>query len=804
MTLLSLSRLRRLDAAELTWRAREATHVAIERLSAQLQKPRWHQPDLLRAFSRSPRHDRVRSQLSDGRWQDAHAALAREVHEGACNFVIAPRLRQEIVRDIQRRFPAATDDARVRGDRVIAGRYDLLGYRELEFDGAGWHTDPVNGKTAPLHFWTQVPYLSPECGDHKVTWEFNRHQHWLELGRAYWLTSDGRYRQEFLRQLGSWLDANPPLMGINWASMLELSFRSLSWIWALNFFAAGAEDDDSPWIIDLLLGIDRQLDHVERHLSHYFSPNTHLLGEALALYVAGRTLPWLRASTRREAIGRRVLLQEIGRQIGADGGHCERSPHYHRYTLDFYLLALAVARLTDDTAAATFERACARLADAARALADDRGRLPLIGDDDGGSLLPIARRPADDVRDSLAIAAALTARSDVLIGEPTEEVCWMLAHEKFTDVRLRLDRAPQSQPAVSTALPATGYYISRNADGDHLIVDGGTHGYLNGGHAHADALSLTFTRRGQPLLIDTGTGLYTIDPAVRDRFRSSNLHNTLVLNGRSQSVTRGPFHWHQTTDASTRRWRTNRQFDYFVGWHDGYTPATHSRHVLMLHGDLLMVADCITSPTGNITDVIQASVHWHLHPDWNVEVADNKAALAAGTERIALHTAGGTIAKFVADASGLGWYAPAYGRIEPTTALRVDARGRVPLWLVSVFSLDPAHAVEQVTCERLDVSAGTPHHAAVVRIRRAGGHDHIVIAEPAEDGAPLRWQSADIEADALMFYGRERDGEFTAFAIVDTTTVRSDRHPLLQSSYSSRVPDLFVDLGRDHENRKAS
>src|SRR5204863_7936264 len=75
-----------------------------------------------------------------------------------------------------------------------------------------------------------------------------------------------------------------------------------------------------PLLVDLLAARDRQLAHVERNLSYYFSPNTHLLGEALALYVAGSALPDLAASARRRALGRTILLDEIGRQIGADGG----------------------------------------------------------------------------------------------------------------------------------------------------------------------------------------------------------------------------------------------------------------------------------------------------------------------------------------------------------------------------------------------------------------------------------------------------------------------------------------------------
>ena len=42
--------------------------------------------------------------------------------------------------------------------------------------------DPVHARRVPRQFWSTVPYLDPECGDHKIIWELNRHQHWLVLG----------------------------------------------------------------------------------------------------------------------------------------------------------------------------------------------------------------------------------------------------------------------------------------------------------------------------------------------------------------------------------------------------------------------------------------------------------------------------------------------------------------------------------------------------------------------------------------------------------------------------------------------
>ena len=78
------------------------------------------------------------------------------------------------------------------------------------------------------------PVSRPAVGDHKIIWELNRHQHWLPLGRAAWLTGDARYAQAIRAQLDDWLAGNPPLVGINWASMLEIGFRSISWTWALH------------------------------------------------------------------------------------------------------------------------------------------------------------------------------------------------------------------------------------------------------------------------------------------------------------------------------------------------------------------------------------------------------------------------------------------------------------------------------------------------------------------------------------------------------------------------------------------
>jgi Heparinase II/III-like protein/Heparinase II/III N-terminus len=693
----------------------------------------------------------ARSAVARGDDAVAHRALLRHLRARHSAFPLGAREVDALSTVIRSTFPLATDHARARADAVLRGEYDLLGYRGLDAGSPpDWHTDPVHGRRAPAKYWSTVAYLDPAYGDHKVIWELNRHQHWLALARAYALTSDRRYYREFVTQLESWLAANPPLRGINWASMLEIAFRSLSWLWALEIFSTAAEGDvtgEPAWTVDLLLAIDRQLVQVEHNLSHYFSPNTHLSGEALALYVAGHALPELAAGRRRLAAGREVLVREAGRQIRPDGGHAELSGHYHRYSTDFYLLALAVARRAGDPAAAVFDDAARRQAQFLRTLADDRGIRPQIGDDDGGQLFPMCGRDPADCRDTLAIASIMLEWPELAVGPVPEEAFWMCGAAAAT-------RGSAEQPArwPSAVFDASGYYVSRTPAGDHLIFDAGPHGYLNGGHAHADALAIVLTVAGEPLLIDPGTATYTMDPALRDRFRSTAMHNTLMLDDRPQSHGAGPFHWRSTANAHAPVRAMTDGCDYVEGTHDGYAPRRHTRRVLAIHGLGWWILDHVLG-SGDA----DLAIHWHLHP---------AVAVASIGNSVALMTHGGRTLPFVTSApltllpSGheLALWSPAYGRTESAPVLRSAARTVLPSTVATFIAAADA-PFDTLSIEPVPIvhAPGDHWQAAAFRLHWVGGTmllaaviEHSGIAADASSAPSSPWGTADLTTDARL------------------------------------------------------
>ena len=788
-----LSRIRQLTLEEASWRTRELAATLRDRIRFRVRRPEWP-------------HTSSSSIAAD---------VIKRLHDGQSRCVIDPCLAPVMREEILSRFPSATADAAMRGERLLAGQHDLLGYRELTM--SDWHSDPVHHRRAPLVCWAEVPYLDPSIGDHKIIWELNRHQYWLQLGRAYWLTGDSRYARSIVDQLESWLETNPPLTGINWASMLEIGLRTISWTMTIHF-VAGNGDISFP-LARCLVALDRQLTHLEEHLSYYFSPNTHLTGEALALYVVGQAFPELDSSRRWVEIGRRILLREIERQILPDGGHVERSMHYQRYTLDFYLLALLTARRARDAhAERAFVSAAARLADFTYGIADDEGRLPLIGDDDGGMLWPIAGRECADVRDSLAIAAVVLNRPHLAPWGLQEETFWMAAPEAIASAtaidapRTAIDAARTAIGAARTAIgaartlsgprsqtfPDTGYIVMRSHD-DHAVLDAGAHGYMNGGHAHADALSLTLSIRDRPLLIDPGTATYTMDPQLRDRMRGSLNHNTVCVDGRPQAIPAGPFHWATAADARLQASRHNTCFDWVEATHDAYAPVQHRRSLIRADGSGWLVVDELRRTDVADDAIHSAATHWHFHPGWMLR-EEGLGALRAthldGAEAWLLFDAGELSLNHGDEESGLGWYAPVYGSLLPTWSARVTRRIRLPFSMLSW--IDAATPNSFPDLQRITVNADPSGEAISARVVN-GDFASVYLLRPGEpasrDGRACG--TPDYQTDARVLHFRTRGETPVVLDLIDASHALALRDGLLSVAVTERVRDLHLQVNDD-------
>jgi hypothetical protein len=509
------------------------------------------------------------------------------------------------------------DNVVERANRIIEGRFSLLGFSDLSFGNPpDWHLEPISNKRVPLLHWSRINYLDASlAGDKKITWELNRHQYFSTLGRAYWLTDDEAYAETFISHLESWMQENPPKLGINWASSLEVSFRAISWLWALHFFKESKLLMPATYLRALKF-LYLHATHLETYLSTYFSPNTHLTGEALGLYYLGTMLPEFRDAARWHERGKAILLNALDFQIRPDGVYFEQSSYYHRYTADFYTHFYILSQTNGETAAPVHIEKLKALLDHLMYITRPDGTSPLFGDDDGGRLVHLDERAPNDFRSVLATGAALFARGDYkyVARNATEETFWLLGSEGLKT----FDELQPDKPAdESRAFTESGYFVMRDGwtrNSNYLMVDCGPHGAVNHVHAHSDALSFELAARGRTLLIDPGTFTYTGSAELRDLFRSSAAHNTLTIDGESSSVPAGTFNWQRVANSTLRQWSTHRRFDYFEGTHDGYArlsqPAAHTRAILFLKDDYFIVRDRVESEGTR-----QYDLHFHFGAD---------------------------------------------------------------------------------------------------------------------------------------------------------------------------------------------
>lgn len=519
------------------------------------------------------------------------------------NFFLGFRQINETV-EIFRQFFGDSSARKVIGkaDNIIKGKFDLLGYSNLDFGAAvNWHFEPLAKKHSPLKHWKQFDELdATETGDKKIIWELNRHQHFFTLGVAFQLSGDEKYAVAFVRHLESWIEQNPPGMGINWISSLEVAFRAISWIWAFNLF----KDSESftPEIFQKALKfLYLHGQHIEKYLSTYYSPNTHLTGEALGLYYLGTQLPFFQKAAHWQKLGDEILMAELDRQIFSDGVYFEQTTWYQRYTADFYIHFLILKKLSakknNNVSSGKLEIKLQSALDFLMYVTRPDGTTPIIGDDDGGRLLPLTNAKPDDFRGTLAVGAVLFERGDYkfISEETSEEVIWLLGKQGAAGFQKIPARTPSEK---SISFKDGGYYILRDGwakTDNYLLIDCGEVGSLSGGHGHADALAIELAIHGKTLLVDSGTYSYHESNATRDYFRSTKAHNALTIDDRSSSETNGKFAWKTRAKAELNSWICEDRFDFFEGLHDGYKnlAANCERSILFLKNDYWIMRDFV-------------------------------------------------------------------------------------------------------------------------------------------------------------------------------------------------------------------
>jgi hypothetical protein len=633
--------------------------------------------------------ERMRQQVT-ARWdakrcQHGHD-FARELPQNflssAGHFFFEPPEVETLCTLLRQRLPGVAADIVTRAEKICRHQFDLLGYEGLDYGAEiDWHLDLVHGKRSPRKPWFKVRYLDfNEVGDSKVTWELNRHQHLVTLAKAYRLCGDEKFAREIIDQWKHWQVENPYPIGMNWASSLEVAFRSLSWTWVyflLDDTAVLTPELRHEWARALAISGR----HVETYLSTYSSPSTHLLGQAVALFFLGSAFPELPKAQRWQDKGWNILLEAAASQVRTDGFYCQRSTYYHVYALDLFLHARVLAAIRGTPVPTEFDVTLVQMLDAL-CLLGRAGVPPRWGDDDGGRVFDPRRNRVEHMLDPLSTGAALFGKGDwkFAAGGLREETLWLLGPYGLA-VFDELKSSPPSTDPV--ALRASGFYLMPEAEtGQQLAIDAGPHGP---GHGHADALSVTLGCDGRTLLLDPGTFEYAVESGERAPYRGTGAHNTLRVDGRDQADSVGPFRWANAPVVRVESWSVGEHFALFTASHDGYArlaePVTHRRWVFHRRGQFWFVRDVAAGQGTH-----QLEVTWHLGPALSpVSTRDN--LFADGEGSLGLVTVEG---HRWSQSAHRGTWSPVYGQMERAMVLTFSSSAILPAEFITLLVRNPS------------------------------------------------------------------------------------------------------------------
>jgi len=561
----------------------------------------------------------------------------------------------------------AAEVERVAG-RVLNGITPMLGSEITVGAKPAWRKDYVSGIESGTAYFRKLPYLDAALvGDHKIVWELNRHQQLAVLAMAALLTGRDEYANECARLLESWLEDNPFLRGINWTSALEVAFRALSWIWILS------------WVGDRLPASlrDRLATELYHHglylannLSVYFSPNTHLLGEAVVLHLLGRFFPAWPRSAEWERQGSRVVEQQMNFKMQADGVHFEQSTYYHVYAVDFFLLHRIFARGVSQEYDAKLRAGIEYL----RAILGPRWEIPLIGDDDGGRLFHPFGDRAQFGRSTLATAALVFDERSWLraTADLAEQAIWWLG--------------PRDAPAAVVSAQSTSRLFRASgmavlASDDILITfDAGPFGWAGAGHSHSDTLSVTLTVGSEEILVDAGTFTYVGDANWRNWFRGSAAHNTVRIDGRNQATPAGPFRWVEKPEVEIESWDSDTTRDAITAI-CRYDAVRHRRRIVFEKANRRLI----------IEDEVEGSTDQHvIEQFWHF--GSEAQTCGVSSWKIGSHTiltVTGQFTRELTSGGEHGWRSRVLGRKEPSQVLRLHGSSTLPASIQAVFTFGP-------------------------------------------------------------------------------------------------------------------
>jgi hypothetical protein len=557
-------------------------------------------------------------------------------------------------------------------EHICNGQVRLFGGELVPLD--------LEAGASDLH-WTVLEKVPPE-GDIKFIWEPGRFGWAITLARAYALSGDDRYAEDFWKKAFHFLRVHPANRGRQWQSAQEVAIRLMSLVFCDRVLA----DAPSSTLENRARLWQAVADHAARIVPTLVyaraQNNNHLLSEAAGLFTAGCYLPDHPQAAKWWKVGWRWLNWGFLNQINEFGTYIQHSVNYHRLMLQVALFTDHLRREVGELVwpSVTLER----LGSAQRwlwALTDhESGRVPNLGANDRSYIFPLTQQVFDDFRPVVDAAAKAFLGQDIFAQPDLAEMAgWFdLNAPDCSD-----ERTPQAADMLRIEREYGRAFIRA--------------AHFNDRPSHADQLHTDLWWRGVNIAGDPGTYLYNAPPPWENSLSGTQVHNTLTLDGQDQMQRAGRFLWLGWAQADILAHEVDGEgrLKWVRAEHDGYRRlgALHRRTLSAVEDGWIITDEVL--PYGRGKGIHEVRLSWLL-PDWDWQFEDDDrlrltgpeftfSLTVSGAEQLNLFSAGEPLQGNLEAQPAWGWTSPTYGIKEPALLLITTVVDELPIKLESAF-----------------------------------------------------------------------------------------------------------------------
>lgn len=414
-------------------------------------------------------------------------------------------------------------------NEIISGKYQILGSQTIELTHINWHKDFKSGYCWEKNkFYLKYKQVNiNNNADVKVPREISRCHHLLWLGEAYMLTKEEKYANEIIHQLEHWIEENPLMYSINWGCAMDVAIRAINWIYSLSMLE-GYNGFTDKFASKVYYSLFQHMffisNNKERNIPY---SNNHYASDILGLLVLGFLFKDNRYGKKIFDFALKEFYTEVRNEILPSGVQYEKSTSYHRLVTELFVTGYTVLARNGFIVPNDIKYRITRMLFFIKSYTKPNGFSPMVSDNDDGRILPFMKR---DFREHLYLTQQTSVENSILYAG-IEDGMMLLPLDICNDCDFS----------------DSGFSILKTSDSFLFITNGGAGTYFDNNakfvptHTHNDLLSFDLNVYGMDIIVDAGSYIYTANANKRNEFRSTEKHNTIVVDNEEQnelSVTR--------------------------------------------------------------------------------------------------------------------------------------------------------------------------------------------------------------------------------------------------------------------------